>query len=196
MPNSQSLSRRTFLGSACLGSIIGAIAAPTLARGQILDGDHGGINPPVSVPDLELMRHDGRKTTFFELVNKHVTAVQLMFTSCTTTCPIQGAIFARVQKLIPAERGLQLASLSVDPTHDTPLVLNAWLRRFKARPGWIAAAPSAGDVEVLRDFSGRGRTPSDNHSTRIQIFNRRGQLVWRTAELPDAEEIASLLQKL
>jgi len=32
----------------------------------------------------------------------HATALQVMFTACTTTCPIQGAIFARVQRELPA----------------------------------------------------------------------------------------------
>lgn len=187
-------SRRRFVQS-----LAGAALFPMIARGVLAaapGGDHGRINPPVPAPDLKLVRHDGISTTLFDLMNHRITAVQLMFTSCTTTCPIQGAIFARVQKLIPDQvrRGIQLVSLSVDPAHDTPAVLKAWLRKFSSRPGWVAAAPELVDVERLRDFAGRGRNPSDNHSTQIQLFNREAQLVWRTGELPAAEEIAALLR--
>jgi protein SCO1/2 len=122
----------------------------------------------------------------------------VLFTACTTTCPIQGAIFARVQILIPDQvaRGIQLLSLSVDPAHDTPAILTTWLKRFRARAGWMAAAPRPNDVEGIRDFAGRGRTASDNHSTQVLIVNREGRLVWRTSELPEAEEIAGILRRV
>jgi protein SCO1 len=186
--------RRAFLGT--VGAAL--LASRPAHAGEVVESDHGAIKPPRVAPALKLVRQDGVSDTLLGLVEGHVTAAQLMFTSCTTTCPIQGAIFARTQRLLgeQAGHGVQLLSLSVDPDRDTPAVLESWLGRFNARPGWIAAAPQTSDVERLRDFSGRGRTPSDNHSTRIQLFNRRGELVWRTGELPDAEEIASLLRKL
>lgn len=183
-----------------MASLLGMAAMslmPRRALAQTTARDHGAIKPPLPAPEMTVVRHDGVSTTLARLLDGHVTAVQLMFASCTTTCPIQGAIFARVQTLLPGqvERGIQLLSLSVDPQHDTPLVLKRWLHRFKGRAGWVAAAPPIGDVERLRDFAGRGPSPSDNHSTQIQIFNRQGLLVWRTGPLPDAEEIASLLRK-
>lgn len=194
MPAGKGPARRAFLGT--LGAAL--LASMPARADEVVESDHGAVKPPRVAPALKVVCQDGASATLLGLVDRHVTAAQLMFTSCTTTCPIQGAIFARVQRLLPDQvgRGIQLLSLSVDPDHDAPAVLKSWLGRFNARPGWIAAAPEAADVERLRDFSGRGGTPSDNHSTRIQLFNRRGQLVWRTGELPDAEEIASLLRKL
>ncbi len=192
--NATGRSRRAFLGSV----VSGAGLLPSVARGQRPASEHGQVRPPIAVPDIRLTCHDGRPATLFGLVNAHATALQLMFTSCTTTCPIQGAIFSRVQKLIPDQtvRGIRLLSVSVDPEHDTPSVLATWLRRFHRRPGWIAAAARIDDLERFRDFAGRGRNPSDNHTTQTQLFNRKGQLVWRTGELPDAEEIATILQRL
>ena len=192
--NATGRSRRAFLGSV----VAGAGLLPSVARGQRPASEHGQVRPPIAVPDIRLICHDGKPVTLFGLVNAHATALQLMFTSCTTTCPIQGAIFSRVQKLIPDQtvRGIRLLSVSVDPEHDTPSVLATWLRRFHRRPGWIAAAARIDDLERFRDFAGRGKNPSDNHTTQTQLFNRKGQLVWRTGELPDAEEIATILQRL
>ena len=78
-----------------------------------------------------LVGHDGVTTTLPRLLAERATALQVMFTACTTTCPIQGAIFARVQKLIPDQvaHGIQLVSLSVDPAHDTSAALARWLRQ-------------------------------------------------------------------
>jgi protein SCO1/2 len=185
-------SRRSFLHG------LAVAASPAGSLAQSPTADHGRVAPPVAVPDIALVRHDGTHTTLSALVSQHATALQLMFTACTTTCPIQGAIFAQVQKLIPDQvaRGIQLVSLSVDPERDTPQILAKWLRRFGSRAGWIAASPRATDTERLRDFAGRGRSASDNHSTRVQMLNRQGLLVWRTLDLPRPEEIAGILRSL
>src|SRR3954454_21338403 len=118
MPGGERPPRRAFL--ATMGA---ALLAPTPARAdEVVQSDHGAVKPPRVAPALKVVRQDGVSTTLQGLVDRHVTAAQLMFTSCTTTCPIQGAIFARVQRLLPDHvgRGIQLLSLSVDPDHDTP----------------------------------------------------------------------------
>jgi protein SCO1/2 len=191
MLSSAQLSRRAFCGAVALA------AAPAVARAQVGD-DHGKVNPPVAAPAIGLVRHDGVATRLPALVQGRATAMQIMFTACATACPIEGAIFARVQKLLPDQtaQGIQLLSLSVDPKNDTPDALSAWLRRFHAAPGWIAAAPAVTDVEQVKAFAGRGRNPADNHSTQVLMINRSGLLVWRTFELPEAEEIASMLRKM
>ncbi|HVV16758.1 MAG TPA: SCO family protein [Polyangia bacterium] len=185
-------SRRTLLA--------GAVALPAIRSGWAAEpaADHGRIRPPVPAPDLPLIGQDGVGTTLPRLLAQRVTALQVMFTACRTTCPIQGAIFARVQKLIPdlVDRGIQLVSLSVDPAHDTGPVLTRWLRRFGAGPGWRAAAPRPDDVPQVRAFFGAGRTATDNHSTQVQLFDRAAALVWRTGELPEAEEVAALLRRV
>jgi protein SCO1/2 len=160
--------------------------------------DHGRIKPPVMVPGIALVRQDGAAANLGKLVLGHATAVQLMFTSCSTTCPIQAAIFQRVQKLVPdmAAKGIQLLSLSVNPAVDTPQALSAWLNRFHAGPNWIAAAPAAKDGPLVQSFFGQANGSYADHSTQVNIVDRRGRLVWRTVELPTAGEIAGVLQKL
>jgi protein SCO1/2 len=155
---------------------------------------HGRVDPPLPAPALELTQHDGRRLTLPELLRGHASAVQLMFTSCRSTCPLQGAIFQRVQQELPSGSGLQLVSLSVDPERDDPTALTRWLRRFEARAGWVAAAPRLGDVERLRSFGGAGRSAADNHSTRVQIIDREARLIWRTDELPEPDSVARLLE--
>jgi len=185
-------SRREFL----IG--VGAGAFSVVRLGWAAGSDHGRVRPPVPAPDIPLVGHDGVAITLPRLLAERATALQVMFTVCTTTCPIQGAIFARVQKLIPDQvaHGIQLVSLSVDPAHDTSAALARWLRRFGARPGWRAASPRPADVEQVRTFFGAGRTATDNHSTQVELFDRSSSLVWRTGELPEAEEVAALLRRV
>jgi protein SCO1 len=155
------------------------------------------IAPPLLVPDIRIVRHDGVSTTLLPLVQGHATALHLMFTACTTTCPIQAAIFEDVQKLLPGmtNQGIQLLSLSIDPENDTPKTLSAWRRRFHAGPNWIAASPAIADITRVQSFFGNGKD-SSNHSTQVHILDRSGRLVWRTYELPTPGEITTVLQSL
>jgi protein SCO1/2 len=181
MNNASSVSRRSFLQAA-------------LAVGPVIRG-HGRINPPVAAPDVALVRHDGAAISLLPLLIGHATAVQLMFTACTTTCPIQAAIFQRIQAMLPDmdKSARQLLSLSIDPEDDTAKELSAWRRRFHANSAWIAAAPAIGDLPRVQEFFGQA---GGDHSTQVHILNRKGQLVWRTYEMPTAEEITSILRQL
>ena len=117
-----------------------------------------------------------------------------MFTTCTTTCPIQAAVFQRVQTLLPAMAAdrIQLLSLSVNPDDDSAGALSAWRSRFNAGPNWIAAAPAPSDNRLIQNFFGQARNYAD-HSTQVNIIDRQGRLTWRTNELPTAQEIAAIL---
>lgn len=183
MVKSDSISRRSFLQA--------ALVAPQVIRG------HGKINPPAPVPDVELLRYDGARTRFLPAVKGHATAVHLMFTSCSTTCPIQAAIFRRVQDSLPGmeKSGIQLLSLSIDPEDDTPATLTAWLRHYHAGPAWIAAAPVPRDLQRVQEFFGKGNDFS-GHSTQVHILDRSGALVYRTIELPTPGEIADTLRRV
>jgi protein SCO1/2 len=121
-----------------------------------------------------------------------------MFTGCSSVCPMQGAIFERVQALLPdqRQRGIQLLSLSIDPQGDTPRAMQAWLERFAAREGWIAVAPEPEDLGRLLDLFGQGRNAVESHATQVNVIDRRGNLVFRTPELPSADAIADILRRV
>jgi protein SCO1/2 len=86
--------------------------------------------------------------------------------------------------------------LSIDPIDDTPAAMRAWLKRFDARDGWIAVAPEASDLNALLDLFGQGRNAVESHATQVNIINRRGELIWRTPQLPSADSIADILRKV
>ena len=181
-------------GAAALGSRL-----TPHARAAVVVADHGRIEPPVPIPDIPVRRAgDGASAGLAGMLRGRVTALHLMFTGCSSVCPIQGAIFERVQDLLPEqqEAGIQLMSLSVDPRVATPRALQAWLERFEARAGWIAVAPKPEDLGRLLDLFGQVRNALDTHATQVNIINRRADLVFRTAELPSADAIASILRRV
>ncbi len=175
---------------------LGARTSPR-AEAQAVRADHGRVVPPVPIPDFAVRGADGAPARLARLLQGRVTALHLMFTGCSSVCPIQGVIFERVQTLLPdqAERGIQLLSLSIDPQADTPRAMQAWLQRFDAHAGWTAVVPQSADLGRLLELFGQGRNAVDNHVTQVNIINRRGELVFRTEPLPSADSVAELLKK-
>lgn len=155
----------------------------------------GPVDPPRAAPSLLLSGADGSMRDIIDRLRGRVTAVQLMFTTCSAVCPIQGALFAAVaQRLQGGE--MHLLSLSIDPLNDDPRALAAWLARFGAGPAWQAAAPRVADVDRLFDLLA-GRAPGpDRHSTQVYLFDRRARLVYRTPELPKVAHVVEMLQTL
>jgi protein SCO1/2 len=190
--------RRVCVGaSAACAALIGAIIAPR-ARAQVVTADHGRVVPPVPIPDIPVRRADGRLVTLAGLMQGYATALHLIFTGCSTVCPIQGAIFQRLQSLLTdqRERRIQLVSLSIDPLADTPSALRAWLARYDAHDGWFAVAPRPADLNQVLELFGQGRNAVESHVTQVNIIDRRGNLVFKTQQLPSADSIAELLRQV
>jgi protein SCO1/2 len=199
MPTAIDQTRRrliTTVAAACTAALGVAGSRPALAL--VATADHGRMVPPVPIPDFTVRRANGREASLAALLKGRVTALHLMFTGCTTVCPIQGVIFERLQSLLPDgnARGIQLLSLSIDPLADTPSAMQAWLKRFDAHDDWIAVAPQPQDLDRVLDLFGQGRNAVENHVTQVNIINRRGELIFRTEQLPSADAIAALLKKV
>ncbi|MBL8345321.1 MAG: SCO family protein [Rubrivivax sp.] len=155
----------------------------------------GLVLPRVPAPDLPLTDTFGRSIGLSAQLRGKVTAVQLMFAGCSSTCPIQGAVFAAVAQKVRAT-DVHLLSLTVDPLSDSPQALRDWLGRFGQHRFWTAGAPRMQDVDVLAEFL-RGAPPrTGTHSSQVFLFDRQARLAFRTVELPSAEHVAELLTML
>ena len=156
-------------------------------------GALGPVSPARPVPGLALTLHDGRRTTLSDLLAGRFTALQLMFTGCSATCPIQGAVFAALQaQVLGRNPQAQLLSLSIDPLGDDARALAAWRRRFAARPEWVAAVPSLQHADVMLEFL-RGRaSAADRHTPQVYLMDPQGRLAYRCAELASADDLARL----
>lgn len=185
--------RRRWLLDVAAGAAGLVLPALTIAHSSI-----GPVDPPQRAPEMILGGADENAFELRRRLTGCVTAVQLMFTGCSATCPIQGAIFAEAQaRLLKTAEHLRLLSVSVDPLSDDPKALRAWLARFGAAPGrWTAASPSVKDLTKLPDFL-RGRaSDADRHATQVFLFNKKAELVFRTTEPPPGADLAQLMLDL
>lgn len=152
----------------------------------------GPVVPPQATPSLAFTGDEGKPFDLRRRLRGQVTAVQLMFTGCSATCPIQGALFADLAARITDPR-YRLLSLSIDPLGDDAKALRRWLDSFGAPAHWRAGVPRAQDLERMLDFL-RGRASgADRHTGQVFLFDPAGQLVYRTPELPPPEHVADAL---
>jgi protein SCO1 len=187
-----------------------AVLAAWLGSAHAGDG-MGPVDPPTAAPDVKLTDHLGRARALREMLSGRVSVVQTMFTGCASVCPIQGAVFAQVQRrlaTLATRQPVQLLSLSIDPLGDSPAALKAWLTRLQAQPTWLAAVPSMPELAILqRGLNGRadertngktdGRNNSiDDHSDRLYFFDAQARLRWRSGALPGVDEVLRVASHL
>jgi len=158
----------------------------------------GPVKPPQATPALSVLSLDWRTTDLASVLRGQFSAMHLMFTGCSATCPIQGAIFAEVQRhLAGAPVHFRLLSLSIDPLGDDPKKLRDWLQRFDADPArWSAALTASKDLDRLLDFV-RGRAQGvDRHTAQVYLFDREARLVYRSADMPPAGSVVALMRRI
>lgn len=178
------------------------LAASTLAgrtAGVEAHASAGEVDPPLAAPRVRLFTHDGRSLLASDLLQGRVTALQLMFTGCSATCPIQGALFAELQARMQRAGGgeaarLQLVSASIDPLGDDPRALAQWLDRFGGSKHWLAAVPALKDMDLWLDGLQGRRAGVDRHTTQVFLFDRRARLVLRTVDFPSPQAVLDAMQ--
>jgi len=87
----------------------------------------------LTIPDVQLVDQHGKKVRFYsDLIKGRVVAINTIFTTCTTICPLMGANIAKLSKMLSdaGDSRVNLISISIDPVVDTPERLEEWSRKF------------------------------------------------------------------
>src|SRR5215510_14587164 len=106
-----------------------------------------------TVPDFSLIDQDGRPVQRADLQGK-VWIASFIFTNCPNECPLMTAAMAQLQSHLAHVADLRLVSISVDPDHDTPVVLSQYAERFNADPSrWFFLT---GDKQAIYHLAREG----------------------------------------
>lgn len=91
-----------------------------------------------TVPDVKLVRDDGKSVSLGEEINDGRPVVMaFIYTTCTTVCPVTSQTLSELQSKLGAARDrVHLVSISIDPEHDTPAKLREYAQKFGAGPAW------------------------------------------------------------
>jgi len=180
-------SKRTeWLVWGALGLTIVVIVAAFIIR-QVRQSHQPRLEVLFPVPDFTLTNQAGRPFGLADLRGK-VWLAEIIFTKCGGPCPRMTGRMAQLQSAIPASQPVHFVTLTTDPEYDTPAVLEAYGRRFKAEPDrWhfltgtkaqIASVAVRGlKLTALEKEADQMENPDDLfiHSTLFILVDKRGQ---------------------
>lgn len=178
---------RYFLWGVLVAALLTVLVAALLVRGFGGRADPPPELPVVGqVPDFELTNRDGRTVTRADLLGEP-WIVDFIFTRCQVSCPVLTARMARIQSQWPGD-DVRFVSISVDPVHDRPEVLEAFAQEWGAEERWWFLT---GDLEavysLIRDGFKIGVVPPADgveaddlepitHSTKLALVDAEGRI--------------------
>lgn len=181
--------------------ILAGICAALLYFGQTpkahaFDNAHWGAN---YFPNVELTTQDGKKVKFYDdLIRGKIVVIDLIFTHCVDSCPLETARLAQVQKILGDRVGKEIFfySITIDPKHDTPKVLKAYAEQYHAGPGWTFLTGRKEDIDLLSKKMGLYSEPDpanrDGHTPSVLLGNEpMGQ--WMRNSATDNPRFLSVL---
>jgi cytochrome oxidase Cu insertion factor (SCO1/SenC/PrrC family) len=149
--------------------VVLACATPVVARGA----------DPRSIPLV-----DQTGTTFrLADLRGRPSVITFVASRCTDACPIANVEFDRIRSSLHRDRiDARLITITLDPSYDTPIVMNALARTFDAAPhDWIFASGRVPDVRSLMQSLGivarvgKAGYP-DVHTTMVYVLDSRQRL--------------------
>lgn len=147
------------------------------------------------IPDVRIVDQNGKQLNFYtDLIKGKIVAINFIFTTCTASCPPLTATFRRVQQDAKA-RGLevQLVSISVDPSIDTPERLKTFAEKFKAEPGWTFVTGDKAEIDSLLNGLGAAITNKNDHTPMMMIGNDNADYWTRAYGLSSPSKLVDLI---
>jgi len=145
-----------------------------------------------TVPDVALVDESGASVSLRSLLDSgQPVAVNFIFTTCTTICPVMTSIFTQMRhQLGESGTGMRLVSISIDPEYDRPGKLKQYAERFGVGPGWTFLTGDGADIaQVLQSFDAL-RGSKMNHRP-LTLLKRPRSPDWiRIDGLANGEELA------
>ena len=144
--------------------------------------DRSGLPVIGEAPDFVLRGQDDAKIALDQFRGKAV-AVTFIFASCSATCPILTAKMAAVQDQLGSDFGRKIVflSITVDPDHDTPEVLQRYAVTFGAKPiGWKFLTGSPAVIQDIERqygvFAARTQDGKLDHTNLTSLVDPQGML--------------------
>ena len=107
---------------------------------------------PEYFPNVPLTTQDGKVVRFYDdLLKDKTVVVNLIYTQCSASCPLETAKLSQVQKILGDRVGKDVFfySISIAPKHDTPEVLKAYAAKFHVKPGWLFLTGKEEDIKEI-----------------------------------------------
>lgn len=126
------------------------------------------------IPSFELTSSTGQVFDSKQLAGR-IWVADFIYTTCDGPCPMMSAQMRRIQDTtFPENPDVKLVSITVDPAHDTPPVLETYSKHFKCDPSrWYFLTGDKGRLNDLGlAFKLQSVDGSLTHSTRFVLVDR------------------------
>lgn len=85
-----------------------------------------------SIPDFSFVDQDNKPFSTAD-ANGKILVVNYFFATCKDVCPRMNGMLAKIYPKFQDVSSVQFMSISVDPEHDSPQVLNEYAKKFGAK---------------------------------------------------------------
>lgn len=168
--------RKALLSSAVSAvMIVAAVVCVFSGHHAVASGPRWGAG---YFPNVPLVTQDGKTVHFYDdLLKGKTVAIDLIYTHCVDSCPLETARLAQAQKLLGDRVGkdIYFYSITIDPKRDTPAVLKAYAEKYHAGPGWLFLTGKPADIDLISKKLGLYSDPDpdnrDGHTTQLMVGN-------------------------
>jgi protein SCO1/2 len=151
-----------------------------------------------TLPTRQLTDSHGQPVDIAQLLDTdRPLAVNFIFTSCTTICPIMSATFAQAQRQLGADaRDIQWISISIDPEYDTPERLSAYAQKLDADANWHFLTGDLDSIIAVQKAFAVYRGDKMNHAPTTLLRAGRHQPWVRLDGLTSSAELVQEYRQL
>jgi len=160
----------------------------------------GGPWGPQYFPNVPLTTQDGTVVHLYDdLLKGKAVVINLIYTRCTASCPLETAKLAQVQRLLGGRVGKDVFfySVSIDPKHDTPEVLKAYTQRFHVGPGWLFLTGKDEDIQLVSKKLGLSSPTDawsrDGHQPTLMVGNESTGEWMRSSAVENPKFLARMM---
>ncbi len=118
------------------------------------------------IPSINLIDSYDNKVNLEDILNSNQPlALNFIFTTCTTICPVMTATFAQLRRKLK-KRGVKMVfvSITIDPEFDRPQVLQNYAANFNPGADWTFLTGKSENIsKVIKFFDANDGTKMNHH---------------------------------
>jgi protein SCO1 len=149
--------------------------------------------------DVVLINQNGEKMRFYsDLLQGKVVIINSFFATCQGVCLPMNRNLEKVQEALGDHIGkeVNIISISVDPTVDTPASLKEYAKKLHAKPGWYFLTGDQQNVAFALKKLGQFVPDKQDHLSVLIIGNERTGLWKKAFALASGDELVKVVESV
>ena len=149
--------------------------------------------------DVELVNQNGEKMRLYsDLLQGKVVIINSFFATCAGACLPLNRNLQKVQQALGERIGkdVNIISISVDPTVDTPASLKEYAKKLNSRTGWYFLTGDKENVDLALKKIGQFVDNKQDHLNIFIIGNERTGLWKKAFGLSNSDELVKVVESV